>query len=235
VCPAETARRDSGFERGLHQVKRIFAILPLLLIVGCVETGPLSGPPGAPFANSGRLSGTYAGADAGYLVMALAARSDTEYSAYTIMFRSIDRASEGGVWWGQENALDRRREIDDAGETGIVDVRRLPPGKYEIFNFDILYYNGLVPRRWRSEQDFSIPFTIAPGRTTYVGEFMAVKLTRRNIIGATLSNGAYFVLSDKSDRDVAIARQKEPGLGEATDSVIDPKSIANPLITGSVY
>jgi hypothetical protein len=54
---------------------RFIAVLLLLLLAGCVESGPAPGP--ALLEDAGPLSGKYSGADAGYLVMTVAARADT--------------------------------------------------------------------------------------------------------------------------------------------------------------
>jgi hypothetical protein len=217
---------------GARDMRRIFAALPLLLVVSCVEAGPSSGVLSG---NSGPLSGKYEGADAGYLVVALAAKAGTSYDSYTLMFRSKDRSAQGRVWWGQGNMFDRRKlDVDDGKEKGIVDVRRLPPGDYEIFNFNVFMNGGTIQKSWRSAQDFSIPFTIAPGRAAYIGEFMAVKVMGENIFGMSLLDGAYFVLSDKADRDVGAVKEREPGLSEVTNAVVDANTVGNPLIRATL-
>jgi len=210
--------------------------LVALALVGCVESGPASGPPLAFDENTSPLSGKYSGSDAGYLVMTLAARSDTSYTAYDMAFRTKDGSARGSVWWGQTNMFDRRKlDIDDGQEKAIVDVRRLPPGDYEIVNFDVDLVGGVARSTWRSKKDFSIPFTIAPGRATYVGEFLAVRINGKNFFGMTVPNGAYFVLADKAEREIALAKQKEPGIAEVTSAVGDPKIIGNPLISDHIY
>lgn len=211
--------------------RRILSGLLVLALAGCVTSGPASGPPGdAIFANSA-TSGKYAGTDAGYLILALTAQKGTAYTDYTIFFRKKDHSISGSVWWGQGNTFDQRKlDINDSLETGIIDVRRLPPGDYEIFNFLVHMNGGMYQESWGSKQEFSIPFTIMPGRATYVGEFDAVKLTGSNLLGMTVPAGAYFVLSDKNARDVSIARQKEPALTDVDSAVLDPKTINNPLI-----
>jgi hypothetical protein len=215
---------------------RIFALLSLVVLLGCAAEGPRSGVPLDFEANSGLLSGNYDGADAGYLIMSLAAaHSHIAYNSYTIRFRKTDRSVAGGVWWGQHNISDQRKlDIKDRNETGIIDVRRLPPGDYEIFNYNIYFNSPYVQNSWWSKQDFAIPFTIASGKATYVGEFMAVAVTGKNILGISVPDGAYFVLSDKSSRDVSIARQKELRLGDVTNAVADPNAIGNPLIRARI-
>jgi hypothetical protein len=155
-------------------MSRIFAVLGLLVLMGC--EGPQSGPFG--IGNGGPLAGTYAGADGGYLIMSLTARR-----AYglAILFRRRDRSATGTVWWGRADMfmfnIWQPLDIRDGmrKERGIVDVRRLPPGDYEIYNFRITYGTDEGPAIQTAGPNFSIPFSIAPGRTTYVGNFMGVQ------------------------------------------------------------
>jgi hypothetical protein len=167
----------------------------------------------------------------------IAAQTGTLYDDYFLYFRKKDRSAEGEIWWGQQNPFDQRKvDIKDDKQEGIVDVRRLPPGDYEIFNFQAHINATTLQMRWESKSDFSIPFTIAAGRATYVGEMMAVELKReRGFLGLQSHEGIHVVLTDKSARDVSIARAKEPHMSEVAVTVIDPKSVANPASTNSVH
>jgi hypothetical protein len=197
-------------------MRRIFALLSLFVISGC----------------AGQLSGNYQGADAGHLVMSLAARIDTKYTSYDWSFRRKDHSSDSLIRWQQRGVFGLTEpEIKDDLETGIVEVRRLPPGEYEIYNFKIARITGVLDSYWSSRQDFSIPFTIFPGKATYIGEFMAVKIPGTNLFGQEVGDGGYFILSSKAERDLALARQKQPGLGEVVTTIVNPASIGNPLIT----
>lgn len=208
-------------------MRRILASLAFLFLGGCVSAGSTSGPLGS----SGPLGGKYDGADAGYLILTLGAQAGTAYSDYAIFFRKRDGSASGSIWWGQGNMFDRRKlDIDDNKEKALVDVRRLPPGDYEVFNFDVHMNGGTIQESWRARRNFSIPFTIAPGGATYLGEFIAVKLTGHNFFGMAVPDGAYFLLSDKAERDLPVARLKEAGLAEASDAFVDPKNLDNPLL-----
>jgi hypothetical protein len=159
---------------------RTFAILLPLLVAGCIASGSVSGPPADSIFNTGPLSGKYAGTDAGYLVVTIAAQTDTLYDDYWIYFRRKDRSADNQIWWGQQNPVDQRKlDIKNDKEEGMVDVRRLPPGDYEIFNFQVHRNAGYLQTWWGSKQDFSIPFSIIAGRATYVGELMAGGLKAR--------------------------------------------------------
>lgn len=217
-------------------MKRTLGFLVLLLLVGCTTSGSTSDPPGTSAFDIGSLSGKYAGSDAGSLVIAIAAQDGTRYDDYWLYFRKKDRSAEGEIWWGQQNPFDHRKlDINDNKEEGIVDIRRLPPGDYEIFNYQAHINSAPLQGRWKAKSDFSIPFTIAAGRATYIGEMMAVEIgSEKPFLGSRKHEGAYFVLTDKSARDVPIARTKEPNVGEVAITVVDPNSLANPAITDSV-
>jgi hypothetical protein len=179
----------------------------------------------------------YEGPDAGILVTSLGANAGTVYNGYNLFYRKKNHSPDGDgmIWWGQASILEGRKlDIDNGSETGIVDVRRLPPGEYEIFNFRVFYNGGNVQKHFSSKQDFSIPFSIRPGRATYIGEFIAVGVQGQNIFGFSIPDGAYFTISNRGERDIAIARQKHAGLGEVQSTVVDPKQVGNPLIRASV-
>ena len=173
----------------------------------------------------------YKGDDAGYLVTSVAAQAGTVYDAYSFYFRNKDGSVKSRIWWGQQNIFDSRKpDFNDTAESGVVDIRKLPPGNYEIYNFDVFYNGGYVQSNFRPEQDFSIPFVIQPAQTTSIGEYRAVGLRGRNIFGLPLRAGAYFLVSDKSQRDIPMAKVKNAAIGEVHIEVVDPSSVGNPLI-----
>jgi len=70
----------------------------------------------------------------------------------------------------------------------------------------------------RSARPFSIPFTIRPGEATYIGNFARAPSLGTSL-GPVLGAAGFFVISDKSERDLAIARQRRPGLPPVTVTV----------------
>jgi hypothetical protein len=109
-------------------------------------------------------------------------------------------------------------------ETGRVIARNLPPGRYEIFNYLISGYNGIGTVSTRSKEAFSIPFEIKAGEATYIGNFARAHVPSRK------GPLPYFVITDKSERDLPIARAKRPDLTTIRNEVFDVTSIGNPAL-----
>jgi hypothetical protein len=114
-------------------------------------------------------------------------------------------------------------------EAGRVIVHALPPGRYEIYDFGFtgtLIVAGVV---WSSATPFSIPFTINPGEATYIGNFArAPSLGTR--LEPQLGAVGYFVVSDQSERDVPIARARNPALPAVREEVADVSTLGHPML-----
>lgn len=109
-------------------------------------------------------------------------------------------------------------------ETGRVIARNLPPGRYEIFNFLISGYNGIGTVSTTSKKPFSIPFEIRAGEATYIGNFARAHVPSRK------GPVPYFVITDKAERDLAIAKTKRPELTTIRNEVFDVTTIGNPAL-----
>jgi len=201
----------------MARLTRLLAIVLALALPGC--------------ASSGYFSTNYEGQDTGYLVTSLGAQTGTVYNGYSLFFRKRDGSYSGKVFWGQANMFeDRKLDFEGGGKAGIVDVTRVPPGDYEIFNFQIFYNAGTAQQWFSSKQDFSIPFKIRRGGGTYVGEFIAVGVKGKNFFGMEIPAGGYFEVSSRAERDIAIAKRKEPALRDVASAVANVRSVGNPLI-----
>ncbi len=184
-----------------------------------------------------RIPTDYAGADAGKLILGMGAATGTSYSSYSLLFRKRasssngEKAAGGRFTYYQTNIF--YKQADDyhsSSESGVVLVHSLPPGEYEIYNFDIFYNGGTVQKHFESRVDFSIPFSIRPERATYLGNYQANKLTGKNIFGLPLSAGAVFAVSDRLEAELPIAEAKvKSPLGKAQDATPQPSQIGNPF------
>jgi hypothetical protein len=201
-------------EPGMKDMLRIFAAaIMCFVLAGCANNIPRD----------------YSGRDAGYLIVALGSSASTEYSRYVLLFRKkkSDQPANGNVTYVQEKAFTSiNRDFDGRSGNGIVEVRNLPAGEYEIYNFGIYKSDGT---QFKAKDDFSIPFTINPGVATYLGEFKAEKITGRNLIGMNVSAGAFFVIGDMQQRDIPIAKAKSAFIKSLAVAIPDVKAIANPL------
>lgn len=152
----------------------------------------------------------YDGDDVGYVVVGIGARTGTEYSSYELMFREVGKEdSDSFVYFQKNNFYSQGDDYATDIETGVVNVRGLAPGKYEIFNIDIFFNNGFNQTNFYLDDDISIPFTVRPGAVTYLGNFQANQLTGENIFGMPLPAGAYFVVTDRESEDINIAKGKQ--------------------------
>jgi hypothetical protein len=175
----------------------------------------------------------YAGNDRGHVVVGIGADADTVYESYNFLFRRVGSGSEaqtGRFQWIQRNVFHAQKpDYKSDTESGYVAVASLPPGDYEVFNFEVWQRGFNYEARYSSKQPFSIRFSVRPGETTYLGNYAASGISGRNIIGLSVQAGAYFVLSSAVDRDVAIARSKEPKLSlKMSDQTPSPASVGNP-------
>jgi hypothetical protein len=128
----------------------------------------------------------------------------------------------------------RPNNLDYYGrEAGRVVVQSLPPGRYEIHDFGFSGTLIVAGVEWSSATPFSIPFTINAGEATYIGNF-----ARAPSLGTSLEPqlGAvgYFVVSDQSDRDLAIARARDPALPAVRVEVADVSNLGHPMLYAEV-
>jgi hypothetical protein len=168
----------------------------------------------------------YSGEDAGFMVIAMGSGTSMESRAvsYTLNFRRKGMPEVGTISFTPHRPalpfVGTKRDFDEPNETGFVDVRKLAPGDYEIYGISAAMY-GALQWRWQPNDEFSIPFTISPGVATYLGDFRGVGTSERSAwsLGAPLPTGAYFVVSNRADRDLPIARRKAPKLDQVNPAV----------------
>lgn len=95
-------------------------------------------------------------------------------------------------------------------ETGQIVVRRLPPGDYLIDNFAFYGSSPLgAAYDWSSARPFAIRFTITPGKATYIGSFMRAPSLGTSL-QPTLGAAGFFVVADRSERDLPLIGAKLP-------------------------
>jgi hypothetical protein len=171
----------------------------------------------------------YEGADAGTLIYSVS----TLHIAMNFTFKYRRIQPPGAKWSGAITCkcvgfFHAQKGGDYSGdETGQVKIERLPPGEYEIYDFG---FGGTSS--FSSRKKFSLRFSIRPGEATYIGNY-----ARAPSLGTSLepSLGAmgFFVISDKADRDLKIARARRPDQTQIALSVPDVAPLGHPFLRTS--
>jgi hypothetical protein len=189
-----------------------------------------------------RIDADYHGPDAGVLVFSTSTLKISMNFDFYFKHKGADLDSDSygpgkiecacvGFWHPTMSDAD----YHDDYETGKVQIQYLAPGDYEVYTYNFGGSVAGVGFHYFPAKPLSLPFTIRQGQTTYIGNF-----ARAPSLGTPLADklGAegYFIVSDRSDRDIAIAKQKEPNLPPVTDSVTDVSQFELPnLLTKDPY
>lgn len=176
----------------------------------------------------------YQGPDAGRIAIGIGASANTHYSSYSLNFRKLgdrDGDSNRFVYFQLNEFSAQKRDYDNAEENGVVQSFRLPPGDYEIFNFDVFLNGGTVQKNFRSRKEFSIPFKVRSNETTYLGNYQANLVMGKNFFGMSMAAGAVFVVTDREKADIELVKKRIPNvlIGPISNATPTAKSIANPF------
>ena len=167
----------------------------------------------------------YRGADSGALVFSTASVGDPQGFQFLYQMKGVRADCPVVFCQGQminnPGSIAERREDFTGRESGWVNIHHLKPGTYEIYNFQVWRGNMFVAYSLSLRKDFSIPFTIEPGRTTYIGQYATV--------GRKEAQEVHFEVMDRSTRDLEIARKAEPTLPPVTIAVPDALIFESPL------
>jgi len=175
---------------------------------------------------------SYKGTDAGRLVVAFGASpARVNFDTFALYFRSQDRCNVGRLFHLHDNIFfSAKPDITEPKEEGEVWVWSLKPGNYEFFNFEVSSNNGFGGFSLKSQDDFSIPFTIKARQTIYLGDFRAMPVKRPSILfGIHVLSSVTFVVTDQSARDVPIAKAKDASVGNVEIAVPDLSSLDSPF------
>lgn len=106
-------------------------------------------------------------------------------------------------------------------ESGHVVVTRVPPGQYQVHDFA---FGGSTPLggsvRWSPAKPFALPFTIRSGEATYIGSFMRAP-SLGTALQPTLGAAGFFVVANRAERDLPIAKTRLPASIGLTSEVTD--------------
>jgi hypothetical protein len=167
--------------------------------------------------------------DSGALVLSIAALKGFNMSSTSVFLRRV--ADKTGVLWPTLLQLDPlffpdQLDIKDKDIKVEVLVAYIPPGEYEAYTWEMSNTGYMARYRYRSKQEFSIPFRINPGQTTYIGQYAAADFGFTAPTGSVYPNPEFFV-SDEMTRDMEIAQKKYPTLqlGVATNASHAAKNV----------
>jgi hypothetical protein len=175
-----------------------------------------------------RAPAQYAGEDGGYVAyavgtIAIGMRFDFPYGRVALPDGTAVNDWRGSIEPKLGGAIYLKIKNPDfeGRETGQIVVRRLPPGDYLIDNF--VFY-GSSPTGaaydWSSAKPFAIRFTIQPGKATYIGSFMRAP-SLGTPLEPTLGAAGFFVVANRSARDLPLIAPKLPAGFEVVTQVTD--------------
>ncbi|HEY5237284.1 MAG TPA: hypothetical protein VIJ62_02795 [Rhizomicrobium sp.] len=167
--------------------------------------------------------------------MTISSEPNKTYLAYTLEFRKRDHSEHRNLQNDAYNWLSStKNDFSGPDENGLVTVTKLPPGDWELYEYFVTtQMGGLITSGNHSMidpgPDFSVPFTIRPGRAVYIGDFKAIGSTGKSLIGIDMPAGVRFVVADHGARDIEIAKRKDPNLGDVDVQIPDIATMNNPL------
>lgn len=106
--------------------------------------------------------------------------------------------------WAQKEKPD----INSDGVEGKTFTLPLPEGEYYFCDFWFFANGGTYSTGFSAENKFSIPFQVKAGAVSYIGEFLGISATGRNIFGISVRAGGYWVVSNKRERDMPLISLK---------------------------
>ena len=170
----------------------------------------------------------YKGADGGWVVFSLNTLPMSLSTVAGVQFRKVGGGGGGGFTWAASGVgsysdltapLDEKsRDVLSRDPTAFLDgpfrtivyAVRVPPGRYEIYSTNILTFvsNQAISQKFDKS---TLPFEVRSGQTVYAGAIFLVP--RRPPNSLRFFSGWSELLVDESDRDIAIAKTKSPGIG----------------------
>lgn len=169
---------------------------------------------------------------------AITADTSSRYtlSRYEISYRNVATGEVGAFGfspvrsWMPELGSDRgdpELSVPRRSSGRIFEVT-LPAGDYEFFQVHLVnVHGGLGSSTWKSKEPFSVPFTIEPGRTYYIGEIRGFPMIGTSLIGMSVPAGGYFIFVDREARDTELlAKRRGAALGPVVNIV--PEIVREP-------
>lgn len=185
------------------------------------------------------ISNQYTGNDRGAAVLGIGAPPGYHYTSYNFLFRNAGippaAAAPVGTFQYKTSTFLSGDSPDYSSERerGVVTVATLPPGKYEIFQFELFFTNGMFSETFRSSKPFSIPFEVRANETAYLGHYFALPRYGARHLGIPQRAGALFTVENRQQVEVPIASKKALGALTAGVTSYTPTAsqLAGPFIS----
>jgi len=181
-----------------------------------------------------KLDTDYKGGDSAFIIASIS-NEKTAYSHTALLIRSKTPSSSsvaaavGGISY--RLSLSKNPDFHIGYEHGDVNILRLRPGNYEIFDFEAVQ-SGVASLQ--VGPDRMTPFTVSlrPNEVVYLGSYRTSVL--RNRFGIPDPFLPSIRISDQSQRDISLARTKEPNLPQTIRKHIPtPRDFNNRIFTSS--
>ncbi|HEU4549642.1 MAG TPA: hypothetical protein VFS01_08100 [Rhizomicrobium sp.] len=201
-------------------MKRLLLLVSMLALASCASPGSHA---------------NYKGVDAGVMVMSIG-WTEPSTDHYLMLYRKVGETGIGPDYVSIHTSSDIFRQIDYTGnDTGSVVTERLEPGTYEFYRVQADQQSGVSHF---SKNVFSLRFDIKPGQATYLGSYTATLITKKQhnwLLGRDYDSpgGVTFLVSDKHDRDLEIARKRDPTLPPVALAIPEDGILPKPYFTTS--
>jgi hypothetical protein len=153
------------------------------------------------------------------LIVGSLSRANGLYSfdSWSLLFRSVNGETKySNVMKGKMDKSQPFGKYDfdfkEKKDSGNIFAYLVPAGDYEIYGTEITQSNGFTHTRWKDNK-FSLKIHAEPGKIIYIGEYAIQPVYNgRNMMGVPLVGSGFWLIDDKSDRDLALLKNKYPNL-----------------------
>lgn len=187
--------------------------LLLLMLAACASTLTRGGP------HASMVPG--AGEPTGWLVLSLGSRYEEgklpPFQNHGLTHRALTGAAKDAGWIDVRNDNFKspdptKLDIVEGTTAQNVVVVALRPGQYVFTSGWMVTDIGIARKSVESGEGYEQAFEIRDGAITYAGSYLGHVIMGKNALGMEIRAGAYYQIRDQRERDLAIARRRQPQL-----------------------
>lgn len=204
------------------RMRRIAGLALLMLMLAACASTQTRGRPHASMVPG-------AGEPTGWLVLSLGSRYEegklAPFQNHGLTYRAASGSDEDSGWIDVRNDDFKspdptKLDIVEGTTAQIVVVVALRPGQYLFTGGWMGTDIGVASQSVESAKGYTQAFEIRDGAITYAGSYLGHVIMGENALGMDIRAGAYYQVRDQRERDLAIARRRQPQL-PADAPVID--------------